>query len=90
VLVRERRPDVLVSDISMPDGDGYTLLRRVRALPVEQGGGTPAIAVTALARGEDRRRAFLAGFQAHLPKPVEPAELFATITSLVEYGSPGG
>ncbi len=81
-LVRTERPDVLVSDVGMPGEDGFSLLQKLRALPVEQGGGTPAIALTAFARVEDRRRAFLAGFQTHLAKPVEPAELFAAIVAL--------
>jgi PAS domain S-box-containing protein len=76
------RPDVLVSDIGMPDADGYTLIRRVRALPPEQGGRTPAIALTAYARAEDRVRAIAAGFQHHLSKPIEPAELLVIAASL--------
>lgn len=75
--------DVLISDIGMPGENGYDLLRRIRALPPEQGGRIPAIAFTAYARAEDRRNALLAGFQAHVAKPVEPAELTAVIASLV-------
>src|SRR4029079_6321127 len=59
----EFRPDVLVSDIAMPDCDGYSFIRTVRALPPESGGRTPAVALTAHARTEDSRRAFAAGFQ---------------------------
>jgi CheY-like chemotaxis protein len=80
--VRQHRPDVMVSDIGMPDVDGYELIRLVRSLPPEQGGRTPALALTAFARSEDRRRAMLAGFQIHLSKPVEPPELIATVASL--------
>jgi CheY-like chemotaxis protein len=69
------KPDVLMSDIGMPVEDGYALIRQVRALPEERGGNVPAIALTAFARAEDRRRALLAGFQMHLAKPVEPSEL---------------
>jgi CheY-like chemotaxis protein len=76
------RPDVLVSDIGMPDVDGYELIRRVRALGVDQGGRVPAIALTAYARAEDRVRAVVAGFQMHVSKPVEPAELIAMVASL--------
>ena len=76
------RLDVLVSDIGMPNQDGYNLLRRVRSLPPEMGGQIPAVALTAYARTEDRRAAFLAGFQSHLAKPVELAELIAVITNL--------
>jgi hypothetical protein len=79
---RAEVPDVLISDIGMPGEDGYSLIRRVRALPAEQGGHVPAIALTAYARAEDRVRAVLAGFQAHIPKPLEPAELIATVGSL--------
>jgi PAS domain S-box-containing protein len=76
------RPDVLVSDIGMPDTDGYELLRRIRALGVERGGKIPAIALTAFARSEDRTRALRAGFVVHVAKPVDPAELVATVASV--------
>ena len=78
----EVRPDVLVSDIGMPGEDGYKLIRSIRALPDDQGGKTPAAAVTALSRVEDRKRALLAGFHTHVAKPVEPAELVAVVASL--------
>lgn len=74
--------DILISDIGMPDEDGYALLRRVRALKPEQGGTIPAIALTAFARTLDRTAALLAGFQSHVAKPVEPAELIAVIANL--------
>jgi CheY-like chemotaxis protein len=73
--------DIIVSDIGLPDVDGYELMHRVRQLPPDSGGATPAIALTAYARTEDRTRAFRAGYQAHLAKPIEPAELVATISS---------
>jgi len=76
------QPDVLISDIEMPGEDGYTLIRKVRSLPPERGGKIPAAALTAYARAEDRMRALLAGFQLHVPKPVEPAELAAVVASL--------
>ncbi len=82
--LQAERPDVLVSDIGMPGEDGYALIRRVRALPPENGGRTPAIALTAYARAEDRVRAVAAGFQHHLSKPVEPVELIVVAASLVE------
>ena len=75
------RPDVLVSDIGMPGEDGYALIRRVRQLPDSEGGRIPAVALTAFARGEDRGRAISAGYQLHVPKPVEPTEL----ATVVEY-----
>jgi signal transduction histidine kinase/ActR/RegA family two-component response regulator len=81
--VEKDRPDVLVSDIGMPDVDGYELLRRVRALGPAKGGRLPAIALTAFARSEDRTRALRAGFLVHVSKPVEPAELVATVASVV-------
>ena len=81
-MVHRQHPDVIVSDIAMPDLDGYELIRLVRSLPAEDGGGTPAIALTAFARSEDRRRAMLAGFQVHIAKPVESPELIATVASL--------
>lgn len=81
-LLRADRPDVLISDIGMPVEDGYDLIRRVRALPRDRGGATPAIALTAYARSEDRQKVILAGFQLHLAKPVEAGELLASVASL--------
>jgi signal transduction histidine kinase len=77
-----RIPDVLVSDIGMPGEDGYDLIRKVRALPAERGGAVSAIALTAYARAEDREQSLSAGYQMHVPKPVEPAELVAVVASL--------
>ena len=79
------RPDVLVSDIGMPDEDGYALLRQVRACDVN-GGGTPAIALTGYVNPEDRARLLAAGFQIHLRKPVEPGEIVAAVSSLAALG----
>ncbi len=75
-------PDLLVSDIGMPDHDGYDLIRRVRALPTERGGDLPAAALTAYVRAEDRRRMLSAGYSMHVSKPVDPAELVAVIAGL--------
>jgi PAS domain S-box-containing protein len=75
-------PDVLVSDIGMPGEDGYFLIRLVRAMEAQRGGFLPAVALTAYAGESDRRQAIDAGFQMHLPKPVEPAELVATVALL--------
>ena len=86
-LVRRERPHVLVSDIGMPDVDGFELLARVRALGAEHGGDVPAIALTAFARPEDRRRALQAGFAHHLAKPIEPAELVAMVARTVAGGA---
>lgn len=85
-VIRER-PDVIVSDIGMPVENGYELMRRVRALPPKDGGCTPAAALTAYARGEDRRQAMRAGFELHLTKPVEPTELIAAVATLARIGS---
>lgn len=81
VLERER-PDVLISDIEMPGEDGYALIRKVRALPAEHGGQTPAMALTGLASAEDRARALRAGFQYHMAKPVEAGCLAAIVAAL--------
>jgi CheY-like chemotaxis protein len=81
-LVERERPDVLVTDIGMPETDGFALLRQVRALGEGRGGRIPAIALTAFARSEDRTRALSSGFLVHLSKPVEPSELVATIASV--------
>jgi PAS domain S-box-containing protein len=78
----EPPPDVLVSDIGMPGEDGYALIRRVRALGPGRGGDVPAIALTAYARAEDRMKAMLAGFQQHVVKPAEPAELIMLVALL--------
>jgi signal transduction histidine kinase/ActR/RegA family two-component response regulator len=78
----DRRPDVLVSDIGMPDEDGYSLIRKLRQLEAQRGGRLPAIALTAYARNDDRQQALLAGFQMHLTKPVDAVELVAVVTSL--------
>jgi CheY-like chemotaxis protein len=80
--MRRDRPDVLVSDIGMPEVDGYELLKRIRALGPAGGGRLPAIALTAFARSEDRTRALRAGFLVHVSKPVEPSELVATVASV--------
>jgi PAS domain S-box-containing protein len=77
------RPDVMVADLGMPDEDGFSLLRRVREWEHERGLYIPAVALTAYGRTEDRVRALRAGFQTHVAKPVEPAELAVVITSLV-------
>jgi PAS domain S-box-containing protein len=81
-LVATATPDVLISDIGMPDADGFELLKRVRALGPNRGGRIPAIALTAFARSEDRTRALRAGFLVHVSKPVDPAELVATVASV--------
>lgn len=85
-LLESFQPDILVSDIGMPQMDGYTLLRQVRSLPPERGGQIGAIALTAYARVEDRQQALLAGFQGHISKPVEPMHLVAAIADLVSQG----
>ena len=80
--VEQWRPDVLVADIGMPVEDGYGLIRKVRALPKERGGQTPALALTAYARTEDRVRAISEGYQLHLAKPVDRVELATVVASL--------
>jgi PAS domain S-box-containing protein len=76
------KPDVLIADIGMPIEDGYTLIRKVRALPTDRGGQTPALALTAYARTEDRIRALSEGYQMHLAKPVDRLELATIVGSL--------
>lgn len=82
LALQQFHPHILVSDIGMPQEDGYTLIRQVRALPKDQGGRIPAVALTAYARAEDRTQALLAGFQLHVPKPVNAGELAAVIANL--------
>ena len=75
-------PSVIVSDIGMPEEDGYAFIAKLRARPRDRGGVTPVAALTAYARAEDRRRALQAGFQMHVAKPVEPSELLAVVATL--------
>jgi len=82
LLVAERTPHVLLSDIGMPGEDGYSMIAKLRARPRACGGAVPAVAITAFARTEDRTRALLAGFNRHVAKPVEFEDLLAVITSL--------
>jgi signal transduction histidine kinase len=86
VLLPEIRPDVLLSDIGMSGEDGYTFIRRVRALPPDRGGLIPAVAITAYATAGDRARAMSSGFQLHVPKPFDPIDLARTVQRLT--GSP--
>ena len=81
-MVARDRPDVIISDIGMPDEDGYDFMRKVRSLTPAEGGKTPAAALSAFARAEDRTRALRAGYQSHVAKPVEPSELTAVVASL--------
>ena len=76
------RPDVIVSDLAMPETDGFELIRRIRALPSDRGGGVPAVAVTAYARAEDSERSLSSGFQAHVTKPIDSERLLSTIADL--------
>jgi CheY-like chemotaxis protein len=76
------RPQMLVSDIGMPDEDGYTLMRRVRALESCEGGDVPAIALSAFTRPEDRMQALRAGFTMHLGKPIHPIDLVSAMAQL--------
>ena len=81
-LFASKRPDLILSDIGMPDRDGYDLIRSIRALSDHEGGNVPAAALTALARADDRKRSMLAGFQSHITKPVDPGELIAVVATL--------
>jgi signal transduction histidine kinase/CheY-like chemotaxis protein len=82
-VFHQRPPDVLLSDIGMPGRDGYDLARAVRGLPESAGGKVPAAALTAFARSEDRKRALLAGYQAHITKPVDASELAIVVAALI-------
>ncbi|MCA1555214.1 MAG: response regulator [Acidobacteria bacterium] len=87
-MLTEWSPDLLISDIGMPGQDGYELIKRVRKLDVEHHGQIPAVALTAYAGAEDRRRALAAGFQVHLAKPVDPKALIATAARLAGRETP--
>lgn len=81
-LIKRERFDVIISDIGMPEEDGFSLIRKIRSFPNEQGGNIPAIALTAYARAEDRVQALRSGFQIHIAKPVESVELIAAVANL--------
>ena len=90
VVFQEWRPDVLVSDIEMPAEDGYSLIRKVRALDSDHGGNTPAVALTAYGRTQDRMLSMTAGYSMHVPKPVDPGELTTIIASVSARPPPAG
>ncbi|MBD2253653.1 hybrid sensor histidine kinase/response regulator [Nostoc parmelioides] len=81
-VIDQLKPDILISDIGMAEQDGYTLIRRLRSLPPEQGGEIPAIALTAYSREEDRQQIIEAGFQHHLSKPIDPNKLISVVASI--------
>jgi len=83
-ILDQWQPDVLVADIGMPEADGYELIRRVRARSSQSGGAIPAAALTAYARTQDRLRVLSEGYQTHVPKPIEPAELIMVVASLAK------
>src|SRR6185436_10639765 len=83
VYIENWNPDVLLADIGMRDEDGYGFIRKVRALSSERGGSTPALALTAYTREDDRLRALSAGYQIHLAKPITGPELAAAVANLV-------
>lgn len=82
-ILQKWQPDVLVSDIAMPDEDGYSLIKKVRELSTDKGGTIPAIAMTAYRRVEDRLRVLSSGFQSYVPKPAEPSELLNAVVNLI-------
>jgi CheY-like chemotaxis protein len=82
-IFERHRPDCVISDIGMPDEDGYSFIQRVRALPRHLGGETPVAALTAYARDEDRLRILRSGFQAYVLKPVEPSDLVIAVAGIV-------
>jgi CheY-like chemotaxis protein len=86
--LRQSVPDVLLSDIGLPEEDGFALISKVRQLPTERGGKVPALAVSAYVREEDRMRALAAGFQGHVSKPFDPADLLAAIAGLAGRAEP--
>ncbi|MDX2230311.1 MAG: PAS domain-containing protein [Leptolyngbyaceae cyanobacterium bins.349] len=83
--IQHFQPHVLLSDIGMPEQDGYELIQQVRSLPSEGGGRIPAAALTAYVRGDDRNRAIAAGFQLHVPKPIDPTQLLSVVKQLVTW-----
>ena len=84
--LEKRVPDVMLSDIGLPDEDGLALIRRIRAMPPSRGGRVPAVAVTAFTLGDDAEEATRAGFQRHFRKPVETKALFGAVATLARNG----
>jgi len=82
------KPDVLVIDLGMPEMDGFELITRIRKLPDREVRRTPAAALTAFARSEDRTKALRWGFEMHLAKPIDPGELVASVATLARRGDP--
>jgi CheY-like chemotaxis protein len=87
VALSKRAPDVIVTDIEMPQEDGYSFIRRIRALPADAGGRLPAAALTAYASASDRMKVLAAGFNMHVAKPVQPAELAMIVATLAGRGA---
>ncbi|MBD2680092.1 MULTISPECIES: response regulator [Nostoc] len=83
-VLEQTKPDILISDIGMSEQDGYTLIRKLRSLEPEKGGRIPAIALTAYTRDEDRLQALAAGFQQHLPKPIDPTKLIGVVVNVLK------
>ena len=89
--IERRKPDVLVSDLGMPEQDGYELIRQVREMEFrDDRSATPALALTAYAKAEDRVRALAGGYQVHLSKPVEPTEFLLVVANLAGSGKSTG
>ncbi|HEY0712267.1 MAG TPA: response regulator, partial [Polyangia bacterium] len=86
--IEAKHPDVLISDLAMPEQDGFDLIRAVRTLPAERGGAIGAAALSGYSTQEDRSRSLAAGFQEHLPKPVDPITLIATVRRLAQVTTP--
>ncbi|KOP26407.1 chemotaxis protein CheY [Hapalosiphon sp. MRB220] len=84
LAIAKSLPDILISDISMPEEDGYSLIRKIRTMQPEQGGNLPAIALTAYARSQDCQQALDAGFQMYVTKPVEPNQLINSVAKLIQ------
>jgi CheY-like chemotaxis protein len=83
VALEQDPPDLVVSDLEMPGEDGYSFIRKLRARTDRSGKLLPAVALTGYAREEDRDEALRAGFQVHLPKPVDPLQMLAVVSELV-------
>jgi CheY-like chemotaxis protein len=88
--LKTQRPNVLISDIGMPDIDGYSLIKQIRALPFDQGGRIPAIALTAYVREADQQQALASGYQRHLAKPLNVEKVVAAVFELAQGAGAAG